>query len=98
MRVYRETVGEMQMIIDMAMALERRGFVPRKDFDLRDAPSIYLDKRKCSILFFANKRAHALLPIVREEWQTVNALKLKKAAALAKRRATIAKKIACVHN
>jgi hypothetical protein len=92
MRVYRETTGEMQMIIDLAMALERRGFMYRKDYDLRDARSVYLDDRKCSTLFMANKRTYEMMKIVREEWNTANALKVKKAASLAKRRATIAAK------
>jgi hypothetical protein len=93
MRVYREVLYEMQMILDICMALERHGFTYRKDFDVRTAPySIYLDDRKCSVLYFANKRTYAMWPILREEWNVKDLAKQKKASRLAKLRATLAAK------
>jgi hypothetical protein len=99
MRVYREVVYSMDMILGITLELGRRGALYRKDYDVCDASySIYLDNRKCSRLFMANKRTHELYKIVRDEWIANEAIKAKKAARLAKLRATLAAKKAAKGN
>lgn len=65
MRISREQ----QPLIDMAMMLDRRGFVYMKDYDVADAPSYFLDNRKCSYLIFGNKRTYEMFKLVEEEYK-----------------------------